>query len=72
MSTLAMYEICYDDTGTQIGGRKFTDSELIEQCLSEVHALYSQGEDLLAFFEREIAPLPPPVVDQEFTSSSGS
>lgn len=72
MGALAMYEICYDDTDTQIGGRKFTDSELIEQCLSEVHALYSQGEDLLAFFEREIAPLPPPIVDPEFTSSSGS
>ena len=72
MDALAMYEICYDNTGTQTGGRKFTDPELIEQCLSEVHALYAHGEDLLIFFEREIAPLPPPIVDPEFTSSSGS
>ncbi|MGH3848991.1 MAG: DUF6879 family protein, partial [Pseudonocardiaceae bacterium] len=72
MGTLAMYEICYDDTGTRLGGRKFTDPELIEQCLSEVHALYDHGEDLLMFFEREIAPLPPPIIDPEFTSSSGS
>lgn len=72
MGALAMYEICYDDARIQIGGRKFTDSELIEQCLSEVHALYANGEDLLTFFEREIASLPPPIVDPEFISSSGS
>jgi hypothetical protein len=72
MGTSAMYEICYDDTGTQVGGRKFSDPELIEQCLSEVHELYVQGEDLLTFFEREIASLPPPIVNPEFTSSSGS
>lgn len=69
METLAMYEICYDSSGTQIGGRKFTDLGLIEKCLSDVHALYTHGEDLLMFFEREIAPLPPPVVDLEFISS---
>ncbi len=71
MGTLAMYKICYDDTGTRIGGQKFTDPELIEQCLSEVHTLYAQGEDLLTFFEREIAPLPPPIVDPGLTSSLG-
>lgn len=74
MDTRAMYEICYDDTGTRTGGRKFTDPELIEKCLSEVHVLYNQGEDLLTFFGREIAPLPPPVVtvDPELIPSLGS
>ncbi len=72
MDTLAMYEILYDNTGIQTGGRKFTDPELIKKCLSEVHALYIHGEDLLRFFEREISPLPPPLVDPEFTSSPGS
>lgn len=72
MGALAMCEIFYDNTGTRVGGRKFTDPELIEQCLSEVHALYARSEDLRTFFEREIAPLPPPILDPEFTSSSGS
>lgn len=72
MGTLAMYEISYDHTGTQLGGRKFSDTKLIEQCLSEVQALYAHGEDLLTFFEREIAPLPPPVVNPEFTATSDS
>ena len=60
MGDLAMYEIIYDDTGLCMGGQKFTDIKLIEQCLAETRNLYAQGEDLLAFFEREIAPLPPP------------
>jgi hypothetical protein len=72
MGNLAMYEISYDHTGTQTGGRKFTGSELIEQCLSEVHALYARGEDLLTFFGREITPLPPPIVDPEFVPPSDS
>jgi hypothetical protein len=61
MGDLAMYEICYDDTGTRTGGRKFTDPGLIRHCREDVHSLYGQGEDIREFFEREIAPLPPPL-----------
>jgi len=72
MGDQVMYEICYDETGTRYGGRKFTDPELIKGCLADVHALYAEGEDFLPFFARAVAPLPPPVVEPEVTSSAGS
>jgi hypothetical protein len=65
MGAQAMYEVCYDEAGNLSGGRKFTDSALVTTCLSAVQALHAGGEDLLAFFDREIAPLPPPVPTPE-------
>jgi hypothetical protein len=65
MGSLAMYEIRYDENGVLAGGRKFTDPELIAGCRSEVQALHDRGEDFQTFFDREIAPLPPPVVVPE-------
>lgn len=72
MGDLAMYEVLYDETGVLAGGRKFTDPELIAGCRAEVRALYEQGEDFQAFFDREIAPLPPPMVKPELKPSPGS
>lgn len=72
MGSLAMYEVLYDETGVLAGGRKFTDPDLIAGCRAEVQDLCAQGEDFQSFFEREIAPLPPPVVDPELTASQGS
>jgi hypothetical protein len=72
MGSLAMYEVLYDETGVLAGGRKFTDPELIAGCRADVQALYAEGEDFRTFFEREIAPLPPPVVDPELSPLPGS
>ncbi|MGB3439533.1 MAG: DUF6879 family protein [Actinophytocola sp.] len=71
MDSLAMYEVLYDDTGLLAGGRKFTDPDLIARCLAEVRALHAGGEEFQAFFDREIAALPPPVVESELTRSPG-
>lgn len=60
MGSHAMYEVLYDDSVLS-GGRKFTDPTLIAACRAEVQALYRQGEDFRQFFDRAIAPLPPPV-----------
>jgi hypothetical protein len=62
MGSLAMYEVCYNESGVLAGGRKFTDSELVAGCRAEVQALHDQGEDFQIFFDREIASMPPPVV----------
>ncbi len=72
MDLLAMYEICYDKNGLLYGARKFTDPDLISGCQEDFDALYKQGEDLHAFFAREIEPLPPPTVDPEWTCSRSS
>ena len=65
MDSLAMYEICYDESGLLCGAQKFTDRDLISGCQADFNALYRQGENLHTFFAREIEPLPPPMVDQE-------
>jgi hypothetical protein len=72
MGSLVMYEVLYDETGVLAGGRKFTDPDLIAGCRAEVQALYAQGADFRTFFEREIARLPAPMVEPEFSSSARS
>jgi hypothetical protein len=57
----AMYEVVYDGDGVSAGARRFTDPVLIERTAGDIGALYRQGEDLLAFFDREISDLAPPV-----------
>lgn len=61
MGSLAMYEVLYDKRGVLAGGRKFTDPELIAGCREVVRELHRRGERFSTFFDREIAPLPPPV-----------
>jgi hypothetical protein len=56
------YVIRYDGTGVLDGARKLTDAQTIAACREEIAALHRQGEDLLSYFAREIAPLGPPVV----------
>ncbi|MEV4284109.1 DUF6879 family protein [Nonomuraea bangladeshensis] len=57
-----MYEVLYDEYGGCRGGRRITDARVVGPCLAAVRALFAAGEDVLAFHEREIAPLPPPAV----------
>jgi hypothetical protein len=65
MGSLAMYKICYDESGLLRGAQKFTDPDLISGCQADFNALYRQGEELHTFFTREIEPLPPPMINQE-------
>ncbi|MGW0806332.1 DUF6879 family protein [Nonomuraea sp. NPDC002799] len=57
-----MYEVLYDRYGGGRGGRRITDPAVVTPCLRAVEALFAEGEDLLTFHQREIVPLPPPVV----------
>ena len=72
MGSLAMYEVLYDETGELAGGRKFTDPDFVAGCRAEVQALYAKGEDFRTFFEREIAPLPAPVVESKLSPTVSS
>ncbi|MET8140601.1 DUF6879 family protein [Sphaerisporangium sp. NPDC005288] len=55
-----MYEVLYDGSGAHLGGRRVTDPDAVEPCLAAVVALYERGEDLGAYFRREVLPLPAP------------
>ncbi|MFF5401638.1 DUF6879 family protein [Streptomyces misionensis] len=61
LGDVAMYEVLYDDDGNAAGANRSTDPELIRETSAGFEALYGRGEDFHAFFDREIAPLPPPV-----------
>lgn len=60
LGTKVLYEVLYDETGLHSGGRRITDRTVIDECRAEMAALWGKGEDIASYFEREIAPLPPP------------
>ncbi|MEW9549440.1 DUF6879 family protein [Nonomuraea sp. NPDC050783] len=64
-----MYEVLYDRHGGCRGGRRVTDARVVGPCLEAVRDLYAGGEDVLAFHEREIVPLPPPAVTDEMRAA---
>ncbi|MEU8197676.1 DUF6879 family protein [Microbispora amethystogenes] len=55
-----MYEVLYDDMGAHVGGRRITDAGVIDECAEIISELYAEAEDMVAFHDREVAPLPPP------------
>lgn len=59
-----MYRITYDDTGLLQGGVRYTDLGLVRQWRDLIIRLYVAGEDMQAWFEREVAPLPEPTLDR--------
>ncbi len=60
LGTESLYEVIYDTTGTLRGGRRIDDPDVISACRQELAELYDKAEDLTAYFDRVIAPLPPP------------
>lgn len=54
------YHILYNPNGELIGGVKVTDPRGVGRATDLIRRLYARGEDLAEFFEREVAPLPPP------------
>jgi hypothetical protein len=58
-----LYQILYTEAGVLDGAIRFRDSELIKRWESFIRGLYEAGEDLLSYFERCVAHLPPPRPD---------
>ena len=67
----AMYRLLYDDNGLQEGGVRFTDPDLIARWRGFIQDLYSAGEELEEFFQREVAPLEPPRRVADASRSAG-
>ncbi|RKT54142.1 DUF6879 family protein [Saccharothrix australiensis] len=55
-----VYRVLYSDDGQPTGARRIIDSESFRRCVDLCKEMYAAGEDLDAYFEREIAPLDPP------------
>ena len=63
LGDVVMFEVQYDDDGNAAGANRFTDPALIKETSAGFDVLYEQGEAYADFFDREIAPLPPPAVN---------
>lgn len=55
-----VYEILYDSQGVIDGAVRYEDPELVARWEEFMAGLFAEGEDLSSYFERKIAPLPPP------------
>lgn len=55
-----LYQVLYDDNGVLAGAIRYSDPVTVDRWTSFIRDLFSKGEDLHLFFDREIAPLPPP------------
>ncbi|MCL2730550.1 MAG: hypothetical protein FWE15_11080 [Actinomycetia bacterium] len=62
LGDVVMYEVQYDHDGNADGAKRYRDPALIAETRAGFEALYARAERFGDFFEREIAPLPPPVV----------
>ncbi|MFJ6620790.1 ATP-binding protein [Kitasatospora sp. NPDC091335] len=56
-----LYQVRYSDTGIPAGAVRYTDPGLVRRWEDYLADLHRAGEDVRAYFDREVAPLPPPV-----------
>lgn len=60
LGSSTLYRVIYDDHGELDGAVKITSPRQVARATEFIRSLYAQGEDLAAFFQRAVAPLPPP------------
>jgi hypothetical protein len=60
-----LYEIRYTVEGVPDGAVRYTDAGLIERWEGFMTALYEAGEDLIAYIDRYVAHLPPPLLTRK-------
>ncbi|KAB8169839.1 hypothetical protein FH609_006085 [Streptomyces sp. 3MP-14] len=59
---LALYRVNYTPEGVPAGGVRLDDPELVAAWEAFIATLYERGEDLADYFDRAVAPLPPPAL----------
>ncbi|PRY00489.1 DUF6879 family protein [Allonocardiopsis opalescens] len=55
-----LYEVLYDESWAPCGARRIDDPEVVAGVVADIGRLYAGAEPLIEYFDREIAPLPPP------------
>jgi hypothetical protein len=76
MDGTVMYQAVYDERGVLAYALRYTDPALVARCRDFIADLYSRGEPISSFFEREIAHLPPPqpvapVIPRDYLAQTG-
>lgn len=60
-----LYQVIYTEAGEPDGAIRYDDRDLTDRWAEYLKALYSVGEDVISYFDREVAHLPAPVVRTE-------
>jgi hypothetical protein len=60
-----LYQVLYGETGIPIGAIRFTDPDIVDRWQTYLKDVYETGEDVHAYFDREVAHLPPPTAGTE-------
>lgn len=55
-----LYQVIYTEAGVADGAIRYDDPALVERWDQYLRALYVVGEDMIPYFKREVAHLPPP------------
>ncbi|MFF2542730.1 DUF6879 family protein [Kitasatospora sp. NPDC058063] len=55
-----LYQVRYSETGIPVGAIRYTDPDLVRRWESYITDLHRAGEDVLVYFDREVAHLLPP------------
>jgi hypothetical protein len=76
MDHTVMYQAIYDEQGVLEYALRYTGRALVRHCRDFIASLYGLGEPISAFFQREIAQLPPPapagpVISRDYLERAG-
>ncbi|MFI0722784.1 DUF6879 family protein [Streptomyces sp. NPDC021224] len=55
-----LFRVVYTDEGATEGAVRYTDPEIVRPWENYLRELYGAAEDILTYFPRAVAPLPPP------------
>ncbi|MFF7656862.1 DUF6879 family protein [Streptomyces sp. NPDC007983] len=61
----ALFQVLYTEAGVANGAIRYTDPDLVERWENYIKALYAAGEDVIPYFDREVAHLDPPKLSAE-------
>ncbi|MGW2330174.1 DUF6879 family protein [Streptomyces sp. NPDC001700] len=60
-----LFQVLYTEEGVANGAIRYTDPDLVERWESYIKALYTAGEDVIPYFDREVAHLDSPKLSAE-------
>ncbi|MFI1851332.1 DUF6879 family protein [Streptomyces sp. NPDC020480] len=57
-----LFQVLYTETGVANGAIRYTDRDLVMRWENYIKAIYAAGEDVISYFDREVAHLDPPTL----------
>ncbi|MFD8457063.1 DUF6879 family protein [Streptomyces antimycoticus] len=57
-----LFQVLYTEAGVANGAIRYTDRDLVERWENYIKALYAVGEEVMSYFDREVAHLDPPTL----------